>query len=283
MSQRAFNEPEISVVIAVGDHEDSIGHQIRHVAAHLSSLGRSHEILVVNAGSSDNSLSIASAARDDDRRRCACSSRDAAGRAFLRGTSEARGETGRAAGRRQVGARWRRWRGRCRGSRRAATRSCFAAATSSPAASRRCPSSCAPAGPGVLFEPVFERRAQELGIDVVGLAPPPPDAAAAAAGPALSGRLAARSAAGGAGLMPVDRANLSRGCRVIHRRRDPRARVCLIVLHEGGHFLVARLCGMRVERFSIGFGPPLRQLQARRDDRSRSRRFRSAASSRSPA
>ncbi len=31
----------------------------------------------------------------------------------------------------------------------------------------------------------------------------------------------------------------------------------LIVLHEGGHFLVARLCGMRVERFSIGFGKPL--------------------------
>jgi regulator of sigma E protease len=31
----------------------------------------------------------------------------------------------------------------------------------------------------------------------------------------------------------------------------------LIVLHEGGHFLVARLCGMRVERFSLGFGNPL--------------------------
>jgi regulator of sigma E protease len=31
----------------------------------------------------------------------------------------------------------------------------------------------------------------------------------------------------------------------------------LIVLHEGGHFVVARLCGMRVERFSIGFGSPL--------------------------
>jgi regulator of sigma E protease len=28
----------------------------------------------------------------------------------------------------------------------------------------------------------------------------------------------------------------------------------LIVLHEAGHFLVARLFGMRVERFSIGFG-----------------------------
>jgi regulator of sigma E protease len=31
----------------------------------------------------------------------------------------------------------------------------------------------------------------------------------------------------------------------------------LIVVHEGGHFVVARLCGMRVERFSIGFGKPL--------------------------
>jgi regulator of sigma E protease len=31
----------------------------------------------------------------------------------------------------------------------------------------------------------------------------------------------------------------------------------LIVIHEGGHFLVARLCGMRVERFSIGFGNPI--------------------------
>jgi len=31
----------------------------------------------------------------------------------------------------------------------------------------------------------------------------------------------------------------------------------LVVLHEGGHFLAAPLCGMRVERFSIGFGPTL--------------------------
>lgn len=31
----------------------------------------------------------------------------------------------------------------------------------------------------------------------------------------------------------------------------------LIVLHEAGHFLAARLCGMRVERFSIGFGKAL--------------------------
>jgi regulator of sigma E protease len=31
----------------------------------------------------------------------------------------------------------------------------------------------------------------------------------------------------------------------------------LIVLHEAGHFMAARLCGMRVERFSIGFGKAL--------------------------
>ena len=29
----------------------------------------------------------------------------------------------------------------------------------------------------------------------------------------------------------------------------------LIIVHEAGHFVVARMCGMRVERFSIGFGP----------------------------
>jgi len=29
----------------------------------------------------------------------------------------------------------------------------------------------------------------------------------------------------------------------------------LIVVHEGGHYFVARWCGMRIDRFSIGFGP----------------------------
>lgn len=31
----------------------------------------------------------------------------------------------------------------------------------------------------------------------------------------------------------------------------------LIFVHESGHFLVARWCGMRVDKFSIGFGPAL--------------------------
>ena len=31
----------------------------------------------------------------------------------------------------------------------------------------------------------------------------------------------------------------------------------LIVAHELGHFLVAKACGVRVLKFSIGFGPPI--------------------------
>ncbi len=34
----------------------------------------------------------------------------------------------------------------------------------------------------------------------------------------------------------------------------------LIVVHEAGHYFVARWCGMRVERFSIGFGPGIKRL-----------------------
>src|SRR5512133_1222936 len=34
----------------------------------------------------------------------------------------------------------------------------------------------------------------------------------------------------------------------------------LVVIHELGHFVIARLSGMRVERFSIGFGPVVLRL-----------------------
>jgi regulator of sigma E protease len=37
----------------------------------------------------------------------------------------------------------------------------------------------------------------------------------------------------------------------------------LIVVHEFGHFIVAKKSGVRVERFSIGFGPPLWRKQWR--------------------
>ena len=32
---------------------------------------------------------------------------------------------------------------------------------------------------------------------------------------------------------------------------------CLIVIHELGHYFVARLCDVKVLRFSVGFGKPL--------------------------
>ncbi|MEZ4287177.1 MAG: M50 family metallopeptidase [Polyangiales bacterium] len=35
----------------------------------------------------------------------------------------------------------------------------------------------------------------------------------------------------------------------------------LVIVHEGGHYLAARACGMRVLRFSIGFGPTLARWQ----------------------
>jgi regulator of sigma E protease len=37
----------------------------------------------------------------------------------------------------------------------------------------------------------------------------------------------------------------------------------LIIVHEGGHFFVARWCKMRVERFSVGFGPGILKHQAK--------------------
>lgn len=38
----------------------------------------------------------------------------------------------------------------------------------------------------------------------------------------------------------------------------------LIIVHEAGHFFVARWCGMRVERFSIGFGPGLLRWRSKK-------------------
>ena len=169
MSQRVHSDPELSVVIAVGDQEETIGHLIRQVATHLSRLDRSFEILIVNSGCSDNSLSIASVVATTTPG-IEILARDSEGRAFLRGTSEARGDlvvlldAGKpaslaplawalsriAAGRDAVVLR-----GRYIVARRLALLPVIVRAS----------------GPGVLFEAVFERRAQELGIDIVGSRP----------------------------------------------------------------------------------------------------------------
>ncbi|MGD8515072.1 MAG: RIP metalloprotease RseP, partial [Granulosicoccaceae bacterium] len=40
----------------------------------------------------------------------------------------------------------------------------------------------------------------------------------------------------------------------------------LVTAHEFGHFWVARRCGVKVLRFSIGFGKPLLRWRGKRDD-----------------
>jgi hypothetical protein len=169
LPHRVQAEPSISVVIAVGDHEDSIGHVVRSVATHLGRLGHSFEILVVNAGSSDNSLSIANilAGSMPELR---VLGRESAGKPFLRGTSEARGEVvvlmdaGKPASLAPLG-----WAL----SRLAAGRDAVVLRGRYVVARRLAalPVIVRASGPGLLFEAVFERRAEELGIDVVGSRP----------------------------------------------------------------------------------------------------------------
>ena len=169
MSQRVYSEPELSAVIAVGNHEETIGHQIRLLAAHLSALGRPFEILAVNAGSHDNSLSIATLMVGSIPE-LRVLPREASGRAFLRGASEARGDVvvlldaekpaplaplAWALSRISSGRDAVVLRGRYVVARRLAALPIIVRAS----------------GPGLLFEPVFERRAQELGVDIVGSRP----------------------------------------------------------------------------------------------------------------
>jgi hypothetical protein len=166
LSQRV---PEISVVVAVGDHEDSIGHEIRSIAAHLGRLRRPFEILAVNNGSSDNSFSIVNllAGTVPELR---VLGREAAGRPFLRGSSEARGDivvlidAGKRVSFAPLGWAF---------SRLAAGRDAVVLRGRYVVARRlkALPVIVRASSPGLLFEAVFERRAQELGIDVVGSRP----------------------------------------------------------------------------------------------------------------
>jgi hypothetical protein len=125
--------------------------------------------LAVNAGSSDNSFSIINilAASMPELR---VLGRGSAGRPFLRGSSEARGEVvvlldaGRSVSLAPLG-----WAL----SRIAAGRDAVVLRGRYVVARRLAalPIIVRASGPGLLFEPVFERRAQELGIDIVGSRP----------------------------------------------------------------------------------------------------------------
>jgi cellulose synthase/poly-beta-1,6-N-acetylglucosamine synthase-like glycosyltransferase len=172
VSPRGPGEPEISVILAVGSDEEKVGHQIRKVARHLRQLGRSFEILAVNDGCSDNSLSIA-ALLVGTVPELRVLSRNAGGRAFLRGASEARGnvvvllQAGRTVSFAPLG-----WAL----SRLASGREAVILRGRYIVARRlmALPVIVRASGPSLLFEPIFERCAQELGIDVVGSRPKQP-------------------------------------------------------------------------------------------------------------
>jgi hypothetical protein len=172
MSHRNSPAPEISVVLAIRNDEETVGHQVRALAAHLRRLRRSFEIVAVNDGSRDNSLSIVNLLAPQIPELRLVGS-NAAGRAFLRGSAEARGAVlvlldaqkkvslaplGWALSRLEAGREAVILRGRYIVARRLMALPIIVRAS----------------GPGLLFEHVFERRAQELGIDVVGTRPKRP-------------------------------------------------------------------------------------------------------------
>jgi hypothetical protein len=169
MKVRNPSVPEISVVLAIRNDEETVGHLVRGLVAHLRGLRRSFEIVAVNDACRDNSLSIVSLLAPQIPELRVVGS-NLGGRAFLRGTSEARGsivvliEAGRsvslaplgwALSRLEAGREAVILRGRYIVARRLLTLPVIVRAS----------------GPGLLFEHVFERRARDLGIDVVGTRP----------------------------------------------------------------------------------------------------------------
>jgi len=166
---RALSAPEISVVLAVHDDEERIGHQVKAIARHLRSLKRPFEIVAVNNGSRDNSLSILEllAGRLPELRVVRAA---AGGRAFLRGAEQAAGtlliltDVSRRTTLAPIG-----WAL----SRLAAGRDAVILRDRYVVARLRpvLPVLARASGPGLLFESLFERRAQALGLDVVGSRP----------------------------------------------------------------------------------------------------------------
>ena len=180
---RSLAVPEISVVIAVRDDEERIGHQVKAVAAHLRALHRPFEIIAVNDGSRDNTLSMLEllAVKMPELRVMRA---PVPGRAFVRGSSEANGSVlilmdasrspslaplGWALSRLAVGSDAVVFRARYIVARTRSVRPVVARAS----------------GPWLAFERTFERRAQHLRLDVVGTRPLPRSVTARLLGPVL--------------------------------------------------------------------------------------------------
>ncbi len=55
----AGTEVDVTVILRCRDDEERVGHAVRQVSAHVSSLGLSCEVLVADEGSGDNTVAIA--------------------------------------------------------------------------------------------------------------------------------------------------------------------------------------------------------------------------------
>ena len=85
------NLPEVSVVLAVRNVEDTVAGDVRRVVAHLRQLGRPFEVLAVNAGSWDTSFKVLRLLATD-LPELRLLEKDLTGRAFVRGAAEACGQ-----------------------------------------------------------------------------------------------------------------------------------------------------------------------------------------------
>jgi len=85
--------PELSVILAFGDSEDSIGHTVRDAIRHLTALGKTFELIAVNEGSRDNSLAVLRLLADrTPGGMLSVVNRDSSGRVFCAGAMQATGK-----------------------------------------------------------------------------------------------------------------------------------------------------------------------------------------------
>jgi glycosyltransferase involved in cell wall biosynthesis len=89
---RSKKFPELSVILAFGDSEETIGHTVRDAIRHLTALGKTFELIAVNEGSRDNSLAVLRLLADRmPGEILSIVNRDSSGRVFCAGAVQATG------------------------------------------------------------------------------------------------------------------------------------------------------------------------------------------------
>jgi hypothetical protein len=174
--------PDVSVVLAVRNVEDSVGFAVMRVVHHLRSLNVQFEILAVNDGCWDTSLAVLrllSAELPELR----LIEKDLSSRAFVRGAAEGRGATVILMDASSVPTSlaplgWSLSR-LAQGADAVVVRGRYVAARRLPALSAIARSR----GRADLFERAFEREARDLRVEVVGTARRPVTAAGRLLGP----------------------------------------------------------------------------------------------------